>query len=92
MIRKSMPYTGKIQRLGSSFAKALSKVIGKDFSIDTRFGLRLKSEDSWVLIRESGTEPVVRITVESKQRPHAVTIMKEAVKLASQAFKGKKLR
>jgi phosphoglucosamine mutase len=92
MIRKSIPYTGKIRRLGSNLSRALSKVVGKDFSVDTRFGLRVKSEDSWVLIRESGTEPVVRVTVESKQKPHAVTLMKEAVKLASQAFKGKNPR
>jgi len=28
-------------------------------------GLRLESEDSWLLVRPSGTEPIIRLSAES---------------------------
>ena len=91
MLRRSIPYTGKIRAAGLGISRALSKIIGGGALVDTRFGLRVSSEESWVLIRESGTEPVVRVTVESKQRARGILIMRQAVKLVSQAFKSKKL-
>jgi len=42
-----------------------------------------------VLVRESGTEPVMRITTESKQRSKASHIMKETLSLVKQVLTGK---
>ena len=39
------------------------KEIGKINTID---GVRVDSEDGWILVRPSGTEPKIRVTVESK--------------------------
>ncbi len=89
MLRRSIPYTGKIRAAGLGISRALVKIIGKDASVDTRFGLRVSSDESWIVIRESGTEPVVRVTVESKQRAQGILIMRQAVKLVSQAFKSR---
>ncbi len=90
MVRKSISAT---QRMSSSITTTLStelqKIIGKDSSIDTKFGVRVSSEDSWVLVRESGTEPVVRITTESKQRSKANQIMRETLSLVKRVLKGK---
>ncbi len=46
-------------------------------------GFRLTLKAGWLLIRPSGTEPIVRITVEMETRRTAETIMKKATKLVS---------
>jgi phosphoglucosamine mutase len=51
----------------------------KDFSkVD---GVRLAIEDGWILVRASGTEPLVRVTVEGESLNAAKEIMKKGVLL-----------
>jgi phosphoglucosamine mutase len=49
--------------------------IGKEFGdvtgVSTVDGVRLQLEDGWVLIRPSGTEPIIRITVEAHDEERA---------------------
>ncbi len=90
MVRKSVVLStdfGKID--GKSLSEGLESIIGGDPSTDSRFGLRVSSEDSWVLVRESGTEPVLRITAESKKPSEASRIVKEALILINRVFKGR---
>jgi phosphoglucosamine mutase len=90
MVRKSVVLsiaTGKIE--GNSLSEGLESIIGGDASTDSRFGLRVSSEDSWVLVRESGTEPVLRITAESKKPSEASRIVKDALILINRVFKGR---
>lgn len=90
MVRKSLSL---MEKMSSSVIRTLSrelqKIIGNDSSVETKFGIRVSSEDSWVLVRESGTEPVVRITTESKQRSKANQIMRETLSLVRRVMKGK---
>jgi len=44
-------------------------------------GLRLDLEDGWILIRLSGTEPLLRLTVEAKTFPIAQEILRTANKI-----------
>jgi phosphoglucosamine mutase len=89
MVRKSVSVTEKMSSNIATLSKELQKIIGRDSSIETKFGVRVSSEDSWVLIRESGTEPVIRITTESKQRSKANQIMRETLSLVKQVLKGR---
>jgi phosphomannomutase len=43
----------------------LEEEFGEVTDISTVDGVRLQLEDGWVLIRPSGTEPIIRITVEA---------------------------
>lgn len=43
----------------------ISKELGKLGTINTLDGVRVDMEDGWILVRPSGTEPKIRITVES---------------------------
>ncbi|MCE5297463.1 MAG: phosphoglucosamine mutase [Methanoregulaceae archaeon] len=51
-----------IERLNSEFSRE---------SIDRTDGIRINRADSWALVRPSGTEPLVRVIVESPQKETA---------------------
>lgn len=50
-----------------AMAKIAKKLKGLG-EINTLDGIRVDMEDGWILVRPSGTEPKIRITVESKNR------------------------
>jgi len=82
MTRRSVRYADRLTRGKiDSVASGLRKIIGKDSSTNMRFGLRISSDKSWILVRESGTEPVIRVTGESKDPSEARRIMKETLRL-----------
>ena len=51
----------------------------QDGSVDTRDGYRIDFGDAWVLIRPSGTEPLVRIYAEATDRERARGLVENAV-------------
>jgi phosphoglucosamine mutase len=90
MVRKSVTLSKNVGEIDvKSLSEGLETIIGKGSSTDSRFGLRVSSEDSWVLVRESGTEPVLRITAESKKPSVANRIVTEALSLINRVFKGR---
>jgi phosphoglucosamine mutase len=42
-------------------------------------GIRISLEDGWILVRASGTEPLVRLTVEGESLRTAQDIMKKGI-------------
>ena len=89
MVRKSVNIKERMSpRVIATLSNELEKIIGKGSSIETKFGVRVSSEDSWVLARESGTEPVTRVTTESKQRSKANRIMKDTLSLLRRVVNG----
>ena len=88
MIREGMRCDGKLTKnMISGLASGLRQVLGKDSTVETRFGLRVSTENAWVLVRESGTEPVIRVTGESKDKSEATKVMKETLRLLRQILK-----
>ncbi|MBA7599535.1 Phosphoglucosamine mutase [subsurface metagenome] len=51
-------------------------------------GVRLEFESGWVLVRPSGTEPYIRVTVEGKTPTRAKEIARKAVKILRSAMQG----
>jgi len=70
----------KLERaVDSTFPK-----IKKKLTID---GLHITLENGWVLIRASGTEPLIRVTVEAESANEAKEIMEKGIKLVKKLVK-----
>lgn len=82
MLRGKIDYTPeKKEKVRAALGKALAGVKGAD--IQTIDGTRLAFKDSWAVVRLSGTEPKIRITVEAKTQKAAGELyakMEKAVK------------
>jgi len=90
MIREGMKYTGKLsQARFSRLASGLKRILGKNSTVETKLGLRVSNETAWVLVRDSGTEPVIRVTGESKDRSEAMRVMRETLRLLRQVLKAR---
>ncbi len=74
-----------------SAMESMSKLKGefgdiKDVS--TVDGVRLQLEDGWVLIRPSGTEPIIRITVEAHEKDRAEELLETSRRFVSAVVGG----
>jgi len=65
-----------------------TKIFPKRKRLSKVDGIRISLEDGWILIRASGTEPLVRLTVEGESLKTATNIMEEGIMLVEQ-FAGK---
>ncbi len=90
MVRKSVTLAKDSGAINTEqLTKGLESIIGTGASVDSKFGLRISSADSWVLVRESGTEPVLRVTAESKKPFVANRIVSETLVLIGRVFRGR---
>lgn len=69
--------------------KKIEEVMGEGADIDRTDGIRLAWKDSWLQVRASNTEPIVRVIAEavSENKAKALTdeAMKEVVKISTEA-------
>jgi len=88
MIRENVTCPSNIK---SKVMSELEKIVDSTFpkvkeklTID---GLHITLENGWVLIRASGTEPLIRVTVEAESANEAKEIMGKAIKLVKKLVK-----
>jgi phosphoglucosamine mutase len=88
MIRENVACQNNIKaRVMNNLEKTIDSMfpkIKKKLTID---GLSITFENGWVLIRASGTEPLIRVTVEAESANEAKEIMEKAVKLVKKLVK-----
>ena len=58
--------------------------------VSTIDGVRIELEDGWVLIRPSGTEPILRITVEARERSRAEELLEAGRRFVNDVVGGLK--
>jgi phosphoglucosamine mutase len=73
-----------VKKIGENSAK----IFPKRKRLSKVDGIRISLEDGWILIRASGTEPLVRLTVEGESLKTAKNIMEKGIMLVEQ-FAGK---
>jgi phosphoglucosamine mutase len=58
----------------------------KPLSMSSIDGIKLNFDDSWLLVRNSGTEPKIRITTEAKTEPRARELYDVCVKAIKESI------
>ena len=67
--------------LKATMERVTAAVLEGAEKVDTTDGVKIWYDDGWVLIRPSGTEPIVRIFAESKTKAKAEELMLEGLEL-----------
>jgi len=65
----------------------LPKIMREKSEILSIDGIRVSSQEAWILVRESGTEPLLRVTVEAKDYKRAELLMSEVTLLIQSIIK-----
>jgi alpha-phosphoglucomutase (EC 5.4.2.2)/phosphomannomutase (EC 5.4.2.8) len=73
----------RAEDLPGTMEKVKNEVLSKGDEVDTTDGVKIWYDDGWVLIRPSGTEPIIRIFAESKTKDRADALMNEGVELVN---------
>ncbi len=73
----------RAENLESTMENVKKEVLSKDNKVDSTDGVKVWYDDGWVLIRPSGTEPIIRIFAESKTKERADALMNEGVELVN---------
>ena len=58
-------------------------------SVSNADGIKLNFEDSWLLIRASGTEPKIRITAEAKNEAQVRQLFDHGIRVIKESREGK---
>ncbi len=72
-IRKSIEYRDRMEMV-----RRIEEIL-REYDVEKIDGYRVKLDDAWFLIRFSGTEPKVRVTVESETKERAEKIMNRII-------------
>ena len=75
-VRRNVHYESTAQR-DAMLDAAANQATAADAELNTRDGYRLDYGDAWVLARPSGTEPLVRIYAEARERDRAESLVEE---------------
>jgi phosphomannomutase/phosphoglucomutase len=71
----------KCGNLKKTIENVAIRVQGEGIEIDTTDGFKIWYEDGWLLIRPSGTEPIVRIFAEAKTDKKAKELLERGEKI-----------
>lgn len=77
---------GVSSRVMNELQPELLKILPGESEVSRIDGLRLSSPDRWVLVRQSGTEPALRVTVEAKDPAEAESLMRETVSIVQRVI------
>ncbi len=58
-------------------------------SVSNVDGIKLNFDDGWLLVRVSGTEPKVRITVEARSKTRAQQLFDDSIRIIKQSTEGR---
>ncbi|MDW7731401.1 MAG: phosphoglucosamine mutase [Methanolobus sp.] len=74
----------RCEDLEGTMEKVKKTLEGGENEVDTIDGVKVWYDDGWVLIRPSGTEPIIRIFAESRTEERAEALMQKGVKIVGE--------
>ncbi|HII60222.1 phosphoglucosamine mutase [Pyrococcus horikoshii] len=86
-LRKKIPCSNELK---NKVMNKIADLIPREFSYEriiTIDGIRIENDDWWILFRPSGTEPIMRITLEAHTEEMAERLMKKAENLVKSVIK-----
>ncbi|MBU7048018.1 MAG: hypothetical protein HXS54_16385, partial [Theionarchaea archaeon] len=83
--KKGIPCPNSKKQKVMDIIEPLTHALNPD-EINTLDGIRLEFSDSWVLIRPSGTEPLIRVICESESESRMKTLLNEGITLVEHAL------
>jgi len=88
LIRKEVTCPNNIKsKVVKNLKNALPMIFPEIYEKSMVDGMRLTLKDGWILIRASGTEPIMRLTVETESKEKTKEIMNKGLKLIKQLIK-----
>ncbi len=89
-LRQSIPCRNELKHEVIGHVGERTKSVFSDYKgFSAVDGARVTLESGWVLARASGTEPMIRLTVEGESLKAAKQIMNESIKIVKKAIEGK---
>ncbi|HTX60777.1 MAG TPA: phosphoglucosamine mutase, partial [Methanobacterium sp.] len=61
-----------------------------DYEVDTKDGVKIFTDEGWVIIRPSGTEPIFRCFSEAQNEEEAMKMAEWGISLVLEQLKNKK--
>ncbi len=83
-------YTMRKEKIPTPYGHAILKSLGNKFSgetLDRTDGIKILRDRTWALVRASGTEPLIRIMVESNRKKNAEDLYSEVRQAVENALK-----
>jgi len=81
---------GSISSEGVAMSSLESRLMALEpLSLSNSDGIRLSFQDGWLLVRESGTEPKIRLTAEAKSEVRVHELYDNGVRVIKDCMKGK---
>nr|WP_256451715.1 phosphoglucosamine mutase [Methanonatronarchaeum sp. AMET6-2] len=76
----------KVEDKENAMKKTIKSLSGEGERSTTKDGIKIFYEDGWLLIRPSGTEPVIRVFTEAKTKRKAEKLSKNGLKTIKEAI------
>jgi phosphoglucosamine mutase len=88
MKRGKIPCQNQMKvRVMQQVAAELPKALGERFEVTELDGIRIQVPSGWLLVRPSGTEPAIRLTVEARSEEQAEYLFKTSYDLCRDKIK-----
>jgi phosphoglucosamine mutase len=89
ILRENVACSNRVKyKVAKNIGESLKSAFPRYEELSKADGVRLSLENGWILVRASGTEPLVRLTVEGESLKVAKGIMEKGMKLIKRAIGG----